>query len=150
MQVRRASIDDLETLVRFTSREALEAEPDGTVPPTLEAGVRKGLEDESAAMYWLLVDDDARPAGSVSALTEWSDWRAGYYWWIQSIYLEPSHRGRGLVRLLLDAVRDEMLRQSGLELRLYVHRRNQAARKAYARAGFVGSPYEIMVYRGPL
>jgi len=148
LQVRKATLADLTTLVEFTSEEVREAEPGGTIPPTLEAGVKKGLEDETAAMYWLLVDDAGHPVGSVSALREWSDWHAGYYWWIQSIYLKPAQRGKGLIQLLLNAVKDEMLRQSGLELRLYVHRQNLAAIKAYLKVGFARSPYDIMVYRG--
>lgn len=42
---------------------------------------------------------------------------------------EPAARGKGHMHLLLNAIRKEMARQNGLELRLYVHTNNQAAKK---------------------
>jgi len=147
MKVRRATIEDLGTLVEFTSAEAKEAEGRSAHPDTLEHGVRAALEDESLAMYWLLEDAHGRAVGSVSAIREWSDWNAGFYWWIQSMYLVPAQRGKGCMQILLDAVEAEMDARKGLELRLYVHRENVPAVKAYEKAAFERSPYEIMVRR---
>jgi len=81
----------------------------------------------------VLVDDHDNPVGSVSALKEWSDWNAGYYWWLQSMYLSPKQRGKGRMTHLLDAVKYEMEQQKGLELRLYVHEDNRAAIRAYEK-----------------
>ena len=87
------------------------------------------------------------PVGSASALKEWSDWNAGYYWWIQSMYIKPDYRGKGHMVLLLDAIRSEMKEQEGLELRLYVHEDNQAAIRAYRKAHFTFSIYRIMIQK---
>jgi ribosomal protein S18 acetylase RimI-like enzyme len=92
-----------------------------------------------------LVDESDNPVGSVSALKEWSDWNAGYYWWIQSMYLTPNQRGKGRMSMLLDAVKSEMANQNGLELRLYVHKDNRSAIKAYEKSNFTHSDYKIMV-----
>ena len=59
-------------------------------------------------MYWVLMNQNNEPVGSASALKEWSDWSAGYYWWIQSMYIEPDYRGKGYMDLLLNAIKSEM------------------------------------------
>ncbi|EPJ48835.1 MAG: acetyltransferase, possible [Osedax symbiont Rs2] len=144
VRIRRADLKDLSYLVTFTAEEAREAEGSIKIPDTLEKGIRKALEDDSVALYWVLVDDQNSPVGSVSAIKEWSDWNAGYYWWIQSMYLSPIQRGKGRMALLLDAVKYEMQQQQGLELRLYVHEDNRAAIRAYEKSEFVHSKYKIM------
>jgi GNAT superfamily N-acetyltransferase len=142
--VRRAVLKDLADLVEFTTQEFLEAEGSTAIPATLEKGIGKALVDNSLALYWVLEDDQNRSIGSVSALQEWSDWHAACYWWIQSMYLRPEARGKGYMSLLLDAVKSEMQRQNGLQLRLYVEENNAVAIKAYEKANFVHSKYKIM------
>jgi len=147
MKVRRAVLEDLPVLARFTSEEARAAEGSARVFEHLEEGIRKALEDDSKAMYWVLLDDSGNAIGSISSLTEWSDWNAGYYWWIQSVYIVPAQRGQGRFDLLLNAVREEMEIQGGLELRLYVHKDNRRAIGAYRKTAFETLPYEMMVLK---
>jgi GNAT superfamily N-acetyltransferase len=135
----------LDRLVEFTAAEAREAEGRTRDTKTLADGIRAALADRSIAMYWMLVNEDNQPVGSASALKEWSDWNAGYYWWIQSMYIRPEYRGKGHMALLLDAIRSAMQKTNGLQLRLYVHENNQAAIRAYAKANFVFAKYRIMV-----
>jgi GNAT superfamily N-acetyltransferase len=144
LSVRKARQEDLSYLVEFTAEEAREAEGSVKIPDTLEKGIGAALVDNTIATYWVLVDDNDIPVGSVSALKEWSDWNAGYYWWIQSMYLAPSQRGKGRMTLLLEAVKSEMKSQQGLELRLYVHKDNGVAVRAYEKANFEHSDYRIM------
>lgn len=145
MKVRKAVLDDLPYLVNFTAEEAREAEGSIKIPETLEKGILVALRDPSIATYWVLADENNTPVGSVSAVREWSDWNAGYYWWIQSMFLSKSQRGKGRMSLLLDAVKHEMKEQKGLELRLYVHKDNSKAVRAYQNAHFSKSDYEIMI-----
>lgn len=147
MNVRRAHISDLPRLIEFTLEEAREAEGSIKASDNLEKGIRKALENDSIAMYWMLINESGLPIGSISSLQEWSDWNAGFYWWIQSMYIVPDQRGNGYMPLLLNAVIDEMEIQNGLELRLYVHRDNKKAIKAYEKSAFEKSPYEIMVLK---
>ena len=141
--VRRATIADLERLVGFTAAEATEAEGINMSEAKIRQGVLTALKDEAVAMYWVL-EDGRDVIGQVSVVREWSDWNAGYYWWIQSMYLEPQHRGKGLMKLLLRAVQDSAREHRALELRLYVHKGNAPAIKAYLKAGFTESDYRIM------
>lgn len=147
MKVRLANLDDIDALIAFTVHEAEEAEGFASVPKTLRKGIQAALEDNSKATYWLVVDDDDKPVGNISALKEWSDWNAGYYWWIQSMYIAPEYRGKGLVNLLVDSVVEQLKQENGIELRLYVHHENQQAKKAYEKLGFERSKYEIMTLK---
>ena len=143
-QVRPATLDNLDTLVSFTLAEALEAEGLDLVPETVRRGVRAGLEDPNVSRYWLLESPAGGQVGAISIVREWSDWQAAYYWWIQSLYLEPGFRGRDLLATLLETVGREARREGALDLRLYVHRTNERAIRAYRRAGFTQLPYDIM------
>ena len=147
LKVRRAELNDLDKLVEFTAAEAREAEGHEKDTKTLRDGIKAALEDRSVAMYWVLMNQNNEPVGSASALKEWSDWNAGYYWWIQSMYIRPDYRGKGYLDLLLDAIQLEMKELNGLELRLYVHENNQAAIRAYEKAKFVFSKYRIMILK---
>jgi len=147
MKVRKAVREDLARLAEFTAEEAREAEGSGKAFKNLEKGILKALEDTSLAMYWVLTDDSGEAVGSISALKEWSDWNAGFYWWIQSVYIVPGQRGKGCFDLLLKAVVEEMQAQGGLELRLYVHEDNKRAIGAYRKSAFETLPYEMMALR---
>ncbi len=144
MEVRKADLSDLPDLIEFTVEEAREAENIVKIPETLERGISAALNDSSIATYWVLVDEHDCPCGNVSAVKEWSDWNAGYYWWIQSMYIKPEFRGQGLMAKLINAVEDEMSRKGGLELRIYVHKNNAIAKRAYEKIGFNDSNYKMM------
>jgi GNAT superfamily N-acetyltransferase len=142
--VRRATLADLDSLIHFAAEEAREAEGIEKTPATLRTGILSALQNEELALYWVLADAHDRPVGVISALREWSNWNAGFYWWVQSLYIAPDYRGRGCLKLLFDAVRDEARRQGGLDLRLYVHEANDRARAAYRKNDFAEMQYRIM------
>jgi ribosomal protein S18 acetylase RimI-like enzyme len=142
--VRRAQAQDLDSLVSFTLAEAREAEGAELDPSVVRRGVEAGLSDRAIAMYWVVELDHGEIIARASALREWSDWHAQYYWWIQSMYVVPDHRGRGLVEMLIAAVSAEARNSGAADLRLYVHEHNSRAIRAYRRCGFSGLPYRIM------
>lgn len=142
--VRRAKLSELEKLVEFTLREANEAEGISKNRERVRKGIRTALEDESVAVYWVIQDCRDELIGNVSVVKEWSNWNAGYYWWIQSMYIRPEHRGRGLMKELIQTVRTAARRGKALDLRLYVHKNNERAIKAYIKSGFVDADYRIM------
>jgi len=142
--VRRAIISDLETIVAFTVAGAREAEGVDKEVHAIERGVRIALEDPSLATYWVAEAPDAGVVGSTSVLTEWSDFHGGNYWWIQSMFVVPEHRGRGLARLLLGMLAQEARAAGAVDLRLYAHNSNRRALEAYRHFGFEVAPYTIM------
>ena len=142
--VRRAQDQDLDSLVSFTVAEAREAEGAELDPSIVRRGVEAGLSNPAIAMYWVVESDRGEIVARTSALREWSDWRAQYYWWIQSMYVVPDRRGRGLVEMLIGAVSAEARNSGAADLRLYVHEQNSRAIRAYRRCGFSDLPYRIM------
>jgi ribosomal protein S18 acetylase RimI-like enzyme len=142
--VRRAKADDLERLVEFTLSEAWESEGTRLDPGKARRGIHTALEDESVALYWVIQDRQGELLGNISIVKEWSNWKAGYYWWVQSLYIRPDHRGRGLLKTLVDAVNESAVQGGALDLRLCVHKNNERAIKAYRKAGFVDADYRIM------
>ncbi len=143
--VRREAIGDLATLVEFVMSEAREAEGIDQTRDNVSRGVKTGLQDSAIARYWVLENDRSEVVGSISAVKEWSDWNGGYYWWIQSMFIDPEHRGKGLMMLLMDAVRRAAKGERAVELRLYVHSGNERAIRAYHKEGFRDSSYRIMM-----
>ncbi len=145
--VRQAKLEDLERLVEFTLSEARDAENAVVDREKAREGIGAALEDDSLALYWVLQKPDHKIIGNISIVKEWSNWRAGYYWWVQSLYIEPEHRGRGLMNELLRKVGQAAREEGALELRLYAHKDNERAIRAYLKAGFRVSPYMIMTMK---
>jgi ribosomal protein S18 acetylase RimI-like enzyme len=142
--IRRAHLADLKTLVDFALGEATEAEGIRVNREKVRKGIQAALEDESVAIYWVLQGSRDEIVGNVSVVKEWSNWKAGHYWWIQSLYIKPEHRGRGLMEALIQKVRESARKNKALDLRLYVHKNNARAIGAYRKSGFIDADYQIM------
>lgn len=145
--VREAESTDIDSLVAFTVQEAKETEGDEPDKSVVTIGVQSGLDGSAPSTYWVAQSRNGQVVGSISVVTEWSNFRGGYYWWVQSLFIVPEHRGYGLVDLLLDTVADAARAARALDLRLYVLQSNQRAVAAYRRCGFEIAPYTIMVRR---
>ena len=142
--IREAGRADIDTIVAFTLQEVREAEG---LEPDLEAvarGVGGGFEDAPLAAYWVAEAAGGRVVASTSVVREWSDFHGAYYWWVQSLFIIPEHRGKGLVELLLRHLAREADAAGALDLRLYAHTTNERALRAYRRCGFTTAPYVIM------
>jgi GNAT superfamily N-acetyltransferase len=106
-------------------------------------GVRAVLADPSLGQYYV-GEIDGRAVCCALITREWSDWRNGIVWWIQSVYVVPEVRGRGIYAGLYDHVRtlaqaDDRVRG----IRLYVDNRNTAAQQVYTRLGMNGGHYRV-------
>ena len=148
LKVREATPSDLEDLVRFTIEEAREAEGRALDPAAARRGVAAAFSPTPAARYWLITaGDEGPPLGSASVTVEWSDWNGGDYWWLQSVYIAPEARGRGLFPPLVAAITTAARAAGAVELRLLVHGDNARAVATYRREGFEDLPYRVMRQR---
>ncbi len=141
--IRRAGAVDIPTIIRFVRQEAMEAEGRPLDLQQVERGVRSAFEKPGLATYWVLLAGE-EIVGSASTVGEWSDWQAGTYWWLQSVYFLPGWRGKGLARQLLQHIETEARACGVLECRLYVHEANGRAIRAYGKAGFAVGPYRML------
>ncbi|MDO4510212.1 MAG: GNAT family N-acetyltransferase [Bacteroidales bacterium] len=131
---------EVEAIAQFQVDMAAESE--GTVlhKATVLEGVRAVVEDEKKGKYFVAMADGAC-IGSLMLTMEWSDWNNGWYWWIQSVYVRPEYRRRGVFSALYQAVR-QAARQAGVsQLRLYVDKTNERAQNTYQKLGMHESHY---------
>jgi GNAT superfamily N-acetyltransferase len=141
--VRPARLDDAAAIVDFNHRLALETEEKKLDHETLVKGVDAILRDPRLGRYFVAVEGD-RVVGQMAVTEEWSDWRNGRLWWLQSVYVDAKWRGRGVFRLLLNKV-GSLGRETGVVgLRLYVERTNQRAQQTYGRCGLRDAGYVVM------
>jgi ribosomal protein S18 acetylase RimI-like enzyme len=143
-RVRAALREDIDTLVAFTLAEAREAEGAALDPARARRGVEGAFDDPPLARYWVAMAADGGVVASSSVVAEWSNFHGGFYWWIQSFFIQPAHRGRGVAELLLDHLRSAAQAAGALELRLYAHASNERALRVYRRYGFEVASYTIM------
>jgi GNAT superfamily N-acetyltransferase len=147
--VRRAGPADAPVLVEFNLRLAAETEGMSLDPAVLAAGVAAGLADPHKALYFV-AEEGGAAVGQLMLTKEWSDWRNGWLWWIQSVYVCPEARRRGVFRALYQHVYEAARADPEVVgLRLYMEQDNHVARQTYLRLGMELSPY-VVFQRYPL
>ena len=141
--IRPACANEADTLVEFNARMARETEGLELDRNILSNGVRGGLADASKALYFV-AESGGRVVGQLMITKEWSDWRNGDVWWVQSVYVHPDHRRRGVFRALYVHAREQASRAGAVGVRLYVDDHNAAAQQVYERLGMRMSNYRVM------
>ena len=140
---RRASLDDLEALLGFQQAMALETERKRLEDDLVRAGLRAILEDAGRGTY-LIAERAGQPLGCTMWTVEWSDWRNGWFWWIQSVFVAEEARRTGVFRALYAAVEAEA-RAAGdvCGIRLYVEHENVGAQATYEALGMQPAHYRM-------
>ena len=143
VQVRRATKQDLDVLVEFNAAMALETEDKSLDLDLLRQGVSAVLEGDGLGFY-VLAELSGQAVGQLLITTEWSDWRNGDFWWIQSVYVHADYRRQGVYRTLHNHVLAEArLRPDVCGLRLYVDRDNQRAQSVYTSLEMRQARYDL-------
>jgi ribosomal protein S18 acetylase RimI-like enzyme len=142
--VRLAHTGDAETIVSYNMALALETEGMMLDHDTLSLGVARVLMEPTRGTY-LVAEDNSGIIGQLMLTWEWSDWRNGMFWWIQSVYVAPASRSQGVFRALFKKA-EQLARDSGeaCGIRLYVEHENAAAQATYVRLGFHETDYRLM------
>jgi GNAT superfamily N-acetyltransferase len=145
VHVRQAGTADLETIVEFNRRLAHETEGKVLDVAALRGGVGAALADPERRGPYFLAEQDGEVVGQLQFTYEWSDWRNGWFWWVQSVYVRADVRGQGVFRALFAHV-EQMARRRGdvVGLRLYVETGNHAAQATYARLGLTSPGYLML------
>jgi len=144
-QVRQARTSDLDTIVLFNRELAWESEGRKLDDTVLRVGVAALLADPNKGIYFV-AEHHGQVVGQLLITYEWSDWRNGWFWWLQSVYVHPDHRQRGVFRKLVNHVL-ELARTGNRQvvgLRLYVESSNYLAQEVYHRLGFQPTGYKVL------
>jgi GNAT superfamily N-acetyltransferase len=134
---------DAQTIIEFQIAMARETEEVELARDVLTRGVEAVFADPSLGRYFI-AERDGVVAGSLMITYEWSDWRNGLVWWVQSVYVDPAHRRRGIYGGLYEHVKKLVEPEPGIRgIRLYVDLRNVSAQEVYKRLGMDGGHYQV-------
>jgi GNAT superfamily N-acetyltransferase len=143
--VRDSRTDDHAAIVAYNAALALETEGKTLDPDVLARGVTRALADPERLRYWVAEDPaTGRVVGQVAITREWSDWRDGWLWWLQSVYVEADYRSRGVFRSLYATLRAEARSAPDvIGIRLYVESGNARAQATYRALGLMPGGYDV-------
>ena len=141
--IRPAVEADIPAIAAFNQAMALETEnkilPDSVIRPGVE-----GLFARPQFGFYLMAEVDGAVAGGLMVTYEWSDWRNGVFFWIQSVYVKPEFRGQGVYpALYADVKRIARERGDCCGFRLYVEHENTRAQAVYQRLGMRETHYQM-------
>jgi len=143
MIIRQATINDAAAIADFNIKMAKETEGMDLIPEVITAGVRNMIENRQMGFY-LVAEEDNLIQAALMVTTEWSDWRNGLFWWIQSVYVQPDYRRTGLYRSLYQKVKTLAEDDSNVcGFRLYVEHENLIAQETYRSLGMDQTDYQM-------
>lgn len=144
LRIRPATLADTATIVGFNARLAAETEDKALDQETLTAGVGRVLADERLGRYFV-AELDGEVVGQMMVTYEWSDWRNGTIWWIQSVYVDKGARRSGVFSRLYASL-EKAAREAAdvVGIRLYVENENGRAQATYRALDFVEPGYRVM------
>ncbi|MBQ6938388.1 MAG: GNAT family N-acetyltransferase [Muribaculaceae bacterium] len=132
--VAMATVDDISTIAQFQIEMAMESEGYKLSPDKITQGVTAAMNDANKGAY-IIAKIDGKAVGSLMITREWSDWNNCWYWWVQSVYVMPQYRGKGIYKAMYAHVKD-MAREHGVsQVRLYVDKGNTRAQEVYKKLG---------------
>jgi ribosomal protein S18 acetylase RimI-like enzyme len=142
MRIRLATPADAAVLIEFNAAMARETEGKDLLPEVIGAGVHSLLANAAAGFY--VIAEAERVLAALMITKEWSDWRNGSFWWIQSVYVRPEARRQGIYRRLYRHVQEMAAKDPKVcGFRLYVERENRAAQATYGALGMKETRYLV-------
>ncbi|NNF16112.1 MAG: GNAT family N-acetyltransferase [Gammaproteobacteria bacterium] len=144
MTIRNARETDAAVIVEFNQGIASETENLTLPDAVIRAGVENVLQDRTRGVYYVACDGD-QVVGQLMVTLEWSDWRNGWIWWIQSVYVKADYRKQGVFRALYAHVKNLATEDPSVcGLRLYVEQNNTRAQQTYLSLGMDRTHYLVM------
>jgi GNAT superfamily N-acetyltransferase len=134
LYIRRAGVDDADAIAGWNIAMAWETESKALDPATIGRGVR-AVFDEPRRGFYLIAELDGVAVGCLLVTYEWSDWRCGDFWWVQSVYVAPEARRAGVFRGLYSHVKAMAGGAGAVGVRLYVETENERAQATYDGLG---------------
>ena len=150
LTVRKATLPDAEQILSFQQAMALETEGIVLEESVLREGITQVFHSINKGFY-LVAEENHRLVGSLLITYEWSDWRNATFWWIQSVFVAPKWRRKGVYRSLHQHLLQMIESQGDIcGIRLYVERSNAVAQQTYKELGMTPSHYDLYEIDFPL
>jgi ribosomal protein S18 acetylase RimI-like enzyme len=144
LTIRRATAADEGVLVEFNAALAWETEHKRLRPEVLTAGVRAVFADPAKGFY-TVAEEGGTVVGQMMVTFEWSDWRNGWFWWVQSVYVREDARRNGVFRALYKEIETQAAADpTVIGIRLYVESDNTRAQATYRALGMTTTTYGVM------
>lgn len=141
--IRRANLKDAEEIIDFNVAMAYETEKRELNSHEISEGVFNLIKNSDYGFY-LVAESENRIVGSLMITTEWSDWRNGMFWWVQSVFVKNEWRRRGVYKKMYEKVKElANLEKNICGFRLYVEKNNKVAQTVYNRLGMVETEYKM-------
>lgn len=140
--IEKGNSADIEAIAHFQVEMAMESEGTSLSLERVTRGVTMAMDDEAKGQY-IVARCEGKVVGSLMLTREWSDWNCQWYWWIQSVYVEPRHRGKGVYRAMYERVKQMARNENVSQVRLYVDKTNNTAQHAYQHLG-MGETHYLM------
>ena len=141
--IRPACHADWPIIANYNCRLAWESERKRLDPAKIEPGVQAVLNDPTKGRYFV-AEVNGQVIGQLMHTWEWSDWRNGQIWWLQSVYVAPEHRQQGVFRRLFEHMVALAAQEGVLGVRLYVEEQNARAQQTYQQLGLTSAGYRVM------
>ena len=143
MKITQPSIKDVNSLVNFNIKMAKETENKILNKKIVTKGVSQVLNDATLG-YYVIAKNKTDILGSLMITYEWSDWRNGMFWWIQSVYVEKEYRQQGVYKKMYSYIKDKALKDNSCTgIRLYVEQENKIAQSVYKKLGMEETHYKL-------
>lgn len=143
VEIRKAEISDILIIKGFQLLLALESEGISLDQDILQKGIQAVFDDGEKGQYYLAVKE-GKAIATLLITREWSDWRNGTVWWIQSVYVEKQHRKSGVFKKMYEYLKNAVIEDSSVRgLRLYVDNHNENAQAVYRQLGMDGNHYRF-------
>lgn len=143
ISIREGSISDTPTIAKFQQQMALETESKILKESTIRQGVESVLKCPNKGFY-IIAETDSQVIGSLLVTFEWSDWRNGWFFWIQSVFVDAKYRRQGVYRVMHgEVIRRTKASGNCCGIRLYVEKDNRNAQKVYKTLGMHETDYYL-------
>lgn len=141
--IRHATRDDATAILDFQMRLALETENISLDKLIASKGIAAVFDEPSKGNYYV-AEHRGQLVGCFLITYEWSDWRNANIWWLQSVYVDISHRRSGVFKHMYDHILNMISNDAAVAgLRLYVDKSNGRAQKVYQSMGMDGDHYTV-------
>ena len=143
MKITQPGIEDINSLVDFNIKMAKETENKILNKKIVTKGVSEVLTDTTLG-YYVIAKNKNTILGSLMITYEWSDWRNGMFWWIQSVYVEKEYRQQGVYKQMYSYIKDKALKDNSCTgIRLYVEQENKIAQSVYTKLEMKETHYKL-------